>query len=98
MPGRYAKPPVGTPAFWRASFDGAEEEGRDGFGPNTVAAAVALWDCAETPEEMLAVVVAVMRADLEHFLSRNAGVWPASHLNVARIAYQRAIANVEGIA
>ena len=95
----YSVKPITTAnCDWRASFfDGDEEGDKSGHGPTKLAAAIDLWQHCEMPEDMLAVVVAVLRAELENAEKRHAD-WPAAHANLYRIAFESAIRTVEGIA
>lgn len=92
----HERPPIPTRSHdWRAGFDGREEEGRDGFGETKLKAAIDLYQHCETPEEVIACVVAILRADLEDAERVLPHYGPHTY---ARSAYERAIRTVEGIA
>lgn len=80
--------------FWRAEFD---DGGSDAIGTSPLAAIVDLMSWANSPEDIRDVFAAALRADLDAMLAGQSGVWPESHSNIARIAYERAIQTVEGI-
>lgn len=76
-------PPIPTRACnWRAGFDGREEEGRDGFGETPIAAILDLYQTTETPEEVLACVVALIRADADTLPAE----WAEAHSGMIRAA------------
>lgn len=92
----HQRPPIPTRIMdYRAGFDGREEEGKDGWGPTPIAAVVDLMQYVETIEDAGEVILAALRADLADMLAKTAA--PAAHANIMRIAYERAIATVEGI-
>ena len=95
----HERPPIPTRGHdWRAGFDGREEEGRDGFGATKLAAAVDLYQHCETPEEVLACVVAILRADLESRSKSAEGQWSKLLADGFRSGMESAIRTVEGIA
>jgi hypothetical protein len=72
---------------FRAYFD--PERTPYGFGPTSAAAALDLYRNSETPEETLACIVAIMRADLKAIGNGKSETWVAGYVS--------AIGCVEGI-
>lgn len=92
-------PPIPTRSHdWCAYFDGAEEEGKCGWGATKSAAIADLMQHACDSDEQHAVCLAALRADLEAAQQQWADAgWPAAYINIARIAYERAIQTVEAL-